>query len=310
MSRRMMLTARVAPPIKVVAVGDAGEIHSSADGITWTTQAVGSASWQSVDWSPSLGLFVVVANSGTTFATSPDGVTWTTRTGGPKGSTIRWAPYLGKFFCLYSTSVMYTSTDGLSWTSNTPTDDPVTASPQSICWDEYNKKFFGWSVTYGRTVYSTDGIAWYRATDLDYFTALQGTATNPSGISMVVGQSTYWSPYASRWRSTTGAATWTEISGGGGSSFNAICWSNDGNCFILWDDGGYVYKSSSDGTTLPTNIYYSGFNYVQTAAAPPGLGVIAGMGNGGVYSTTASDGQSGWAKRVTSSNQTRCIAFR
>src|SRR6185503_21212995 len=69
---------------------------------TWTirTSAVDN-SWRDVTWSPQLGLFAAVAQSGTgdRVMTSPDGITWTARVSAVDTSwqSITWSPQLGLF---------------------------------------------------------------------------------------------------------------------------------------------------------------------------------------------------------------------
>ena len=57
-----------------------------------------SAYWNSVCWSPELGLFCAVASL-TMAATSPDGITWTQRTLPVRAAwwSICWSPELGLF---------------------------------------------------------------------------------------------------------------------------------------------------------------------------------------------------------------------
>ncbi len=53
---------------------------TSANGTTWTVRTSPSNVWNSVAWSPSLGLFAAVGLSGVgtqEVMTSPDGITWT-----------------------------------------------------------------------------------------------------------------------------------------------------------------------------------------------------------------------------------------
>lgn len=62
-----------------VAVGDAGVVYTSANGISWTasTGSIADANWKSVAHGG--GVFVAVGDAGAVMS-SPDGVVWTTRT--------------------------------------------------------------------------------------------------------------------------------------------------------------------------------------------------------------------------------------
>jgi hypothetical protein len=99
---------------------------------------VPNSSWGGIAWSPELGLFAAVANSGVgnRVMTSPDGIYWTTRTSAADNNwrAIAWSPVLGLFAAVaYSGSGdrVMTSPDGIYWTieySNTPTPT-VTNTP-------------------------------------------------------------------------------------------------------------------------------------------------------------------------------------
>lgn len=65
---------------KFCLVGNAGNIYSSPDSLTWTSRTSGTtASLNGVVWAASLSKFIAVGNNGT-ILTSPDCVTWTART--------------------------------------------------------------------------------------------------------------------------------------------------------------------------------------------------------------------------------------
>lgn len=64
----------------IVTAASTNNISRSADGVTWTTQTVGSIGHNNVKWNPILSLFVTTPfNSGAAY-TSPTAVTWTART--------------------------------------------------------------------------------------------------------------------------------------------------------------------------------------------------------------------------------------
>jgi hypothetical protein len=79
----------------------------SSDGISWTSVLVNPGAYQSVAWSPGLGLFVAVANDGTgaPVLVSFDGTVWlpsetTVQTNQWNG--IAWSPELGIFAAVAS----------------------------------------------------------------------------------------------------------------------------------------------------------------------------------------------------------------
>jgi len=92
-------------------------------------------------WSPLLGLFCAVANSGTgdRVMTSPDGATWTSQDSASDNywKSVCWSPTI-RMFCAVSetgtkNSVMY-SNDGINWHSGYTAFDADEHS--GICWSE------------------------------------------------------------------------------------------------------------------------------------------------------------------------------
>jgi hypothetical protein len=105
-----------------VAVGDAGLVATSPDGVTWTTRTAATAdNWRGVCAAASLSLLVAVSNAGK-IMTSPDGITWTQRTA-PEANAwqcVVWAPGLSKFIAVASSGtnrVMWSSNGTSGWTS-------------------------------------------------------------------------------------------------------------------------------------------------------------------------------------------------
>jgi len=95
----------------------------------WTSRASANdeAWWQSVTWSPELGLFAatrVVNNPGFAVMTSPDGYSWTSQAT-PNDNQYRricWSPELGLFVAVSNTGSLdriMTSPNGVSWTART-----------------------------------------------------------------------------------------------------------------------------------------------------------------------------------------------
>jgi hypothetical protein len=109
----------------LVAVGDAGTIRRSEDGITWTTSTAPSTDQLvSVCYSPDLTLWVAGGATGR-IITSPDGVTWTSRrtSTGQIIQGLAWSPTLSLFAAVGTTSaaasVILTSPTGTTWTART-----------------------------------------------------------------------------------------------------------------------------------------------------------------------------------------------
>lgn len=106
-----------------VAVGAAGKVETSPDGVTWTarTSGFGADIVLGVAYSDTLDLWVIVGTNGE-LATSPDGATWTMRTSGFGSATIadvRWVGELSAFMARGvngADSKFTMSSDGITWT--------------------------------------------------------------------------------------------------------------------------------------------------------------------------------------------------
>ncbi|CAB4123473.1 hypothetical protein UFOVP46_4 [uncultured Caudovirales phage] len=117
-----------------VAVGAAGTLTTSPDGITWTSRTSGfganaisavafgysnqiteSSGYTNHSAQP---LFVAVGAAGT-ITTSPDGITWTARTSGVSTAIASIVFANGLFVATTTTSVYLFSTDGVNWSHGT-----------------------------------------------------------------------------------------------------------------------------------------------------------------------------------------------
>lgn len=119
----------------LVAIGGAGKIQRTVDGVTWVS--VTQAEWsvgRAIAYAPTLGtagrLCLVESSTfnGGRCATSDDGgATWTTRTSATltasQWQSINWVPWLnsgsGWFVAVGNSGAVATSPDGITWTSQT-----------------------------------------------------------------------------------------------------------------------------------------------------------------------------------------------
>lgn len=123
-----------------IAEGNAGvwnnnnaATSSSADSNSWTNRALRNGSWQSIAWSPVLGLFATceAGTSGQQINTSPDGIVWTNRTTPAKVVSYRRIIWGGDKFVGVGQTVSDASlqlgaysTDGILW-------NPISAANNS-----------------------------------------------------------------------------------------------------------------------------------------------------------------------------------
>ena len=168
--------------------------------------------WRAIAWSPELGLFAAVSNTGTNdrVMTSPDGINWTIRVTPADNNWygITWSAELGLFAAVSISGTndrVMTSPDGINWTirvtpadnnwfavawspelglfaaiSTSGTDDRVMISPNGIDW------------TIGVTPVDNNwvAIAWSPELGLFAAVAITGTddrvMTSPDGINWTI----------------------------------------------------------------------------------------------------------------------------
>ena len=135
-----------------VAVGDAGTILSSPDGIAWTAQTSGAASdLQSIVWN---GNRFLAVGENSTILTSPDGAAWS---GGTLGTatTLSGVAWNGsRYVAVGSGGTVLTSLDGANWTPGTSGTDKWL---RSVAW--IGSRFIAVGDV-GTILLSTDGSTW------------------------------------------------------------------------------------------------------------------------------------------------------
>jgi hypothetical protein len=141
-------------------------IFTSVDGINWISRnpSISGNHWWHSTWSPQLGIFVVVARSGTTnslFMTSTNGINWVTRTSPGTGNwvSVDWSPQLEIFVAVATNGQIVTSSNGITWILR---NSPVNNAWRSVAWG-YELGIFavvGSSGSNNRIIISEDGINW------------------------------------------------------------------------------------------------------------------------------------------------------
>jgi hypothetical protein len=110
---------------KFITVGPGLQAGYSTNGTSFTSATPSeSAEWQGLAWSPSLGIAVAVARTGTKRVMyTSDGATWSntsvTGAGSYNWTAVTWSIPLSKFFAVGEAGRVMSSSDGLTWTAYT-----------------------------------------------------------------------------------------------------------------------------------------------------------------------------------------------
>jgi len=108
---------------RFVALVNSGQVHTSPDGVTWTSRTVpvglAAAVWTGLAISAT-GMCVVTASGTTNYMTSADGgITWVQRTGPTNGAAVTHAPGVNFGSGGFAWGTSYVSSDGISWSAMT-----------------------------------------------------------------------------------------------------------------------------------------------------------------------------------------------
>ncbi|NBU34502.1 hypothetical protein EBZ38_09815 [bacterium] len=243
---------------------------------TWTTRAsAANSNWQSVTWSPELGLFVAVSNSGTyDVMTSPDGITWTTRRAGSGGWTVVvWSPEL-RLFVAFGNAIAITSSDGITWTTrSTP------GSSAGAVWSPELSLFV--SVYSGNLMTSPDGINW----------TIRTVPVNNQWTSVT------WSPELSlfvtvgfkgtgnRVMTSPDGITWTTRASAADNNWTGVVWSPELSLFVAVAQSGTGNRvmTSPNGITWTTRAADNSWYSVPWS---PELGLFVAVGGSGGLMTS------------------------
>jgi hypothetical protein len=294
-------------------------IATSVDGISWiprdrgiifTTYAYAAA------WSPNLGLWVVVGNSGGTSstnvaATSPDGITWTGVPGfitSAANAPLRkgcWAynptGTLGSIYVigeLGANSRIYTSADGSNWAFRSI---PVSTA-YNVGW---NGNLFIATTSNTTVMTSPDAITWTSRGLAPNITNTYGIAYSPAwGVwimcgfynSATAGGAIQFSYDGINWNYTT----MNVANNTAGLVLYDVQWNPTNNYFQIVGSNAYMYQISSSSTlsNIPQTFPSATFNNIWQTAWSPTLGLWAGVGSG-TYSIASSTDGVNWTGRST-----------
>lgn len=204
--------------------GTSERVMYSSDGTTWTAAEAPAISWRDLAWSPSLGLFVAVANSLTDRAmSSPDGITWTQRTPSADNNwaAVCWSPTVARFVAVASSGtdrVMY-SDNGTTWTAASAAEANGWID---VIWCSGLDLFVACATSgTSRIMTSPDGITWTGRT-ASVANAWSALAFNGTTIVCVAQSGT-----SDRVMTSTDGINWTTRTSAADKSWVGLCWAGN-----------------------------------------------------------------------------------
>jgi hypothetical protein len=219
-------------------------LNPSSSGVkavqTWTNRTVPNTTilCRGVCWSPELGLFVAVAESGPNrVMTSPDGITWTARTAASENRwySVCWSKELRIFVAVSRDIKVMTSVDGITWIPKTPAN----GAGVSVCWSPELGLFV--AVSDNAVARSSDGTTWFSSVGIPEGAYLS-VCWSPQLRLFIAGSVNF-----TRLISSSDGITWATITGAPSGQWTSICWSPELGLFVAVGFAGVAVITSSDG---------------------------------------------------------------
>jgi hypothetical protein len=227
-------------------------IHTSSDGINWIPRETFFANWNSIAWSPTLGMAIIGSTDGVSttpsLAYSYDGINWNIIYLVTQRSirSIIWA--FNKFYAFTSTLDIYlTSTDGKTWTEVTINGKFAALNWNSVAFNSSSNILVviaNGGTTSNQIARTVDGVTWTLSTSpqanpwtsllfessLSLFVAISSSGTNQVMTS----------PDGSIWTVRSAAST---------NNWNNLAWLGDRFMAVSSTGVGNRIMTSTNGTT-------------------------------------------------------------
>ena len=248
--------------------------------------------WRVVCWSPELGKFCAVANSGTNRTmTSSDGVTWSGSSSVNDATntwiSVCWSPELGKFCAVANsgTNRTMTSSDGVTWSGSPSAND--TNWWFSVCWSPELGKFCAVAnLGTNRTMTSSNGVTWTGSPSSDDGNTWLGVCWSPElGKFCAVANSG-----SNRTMTSSDGVSWTgRPSANDSNQWYGVCWSPElGKFCAVAFSGTNRTMTSSDGITWTGSPSANDSNSWRSVCWSPDLGIFCAVAFSGTNSTMIS----------------------
>ena len=273
---------------------------------TWTNRNI-TGRWNSICWSPKLGLFLAINTTTygsllqSNYITSKDGINWSigsfvartfAGTTDPGIASVYWSPEL-EIFVGYSTtdtsSVIY-STNGTSWNYSN-INISIAVDIYTLCWSPELRIFLAAHKVPSLGIFSSkDGITWNSV----------NPSFTPSMSSQIITRSICWSSELGLfvgvgttgiWRviTSTNGKNWNLIDIGTANSFYSVCWSKELGLFVAVGNSNTFRVAISNNGSQWTLVNIGTTYALFTVTWAPQLGLfVAGSNNNTIL--TSSDG--------------------
>ena len=260
----------------------------SSFGVTeWSYQETPAASntWNSIAWSPDLGLFAAVSHSTNRVNTSPDGLNWTNRTPAANNQwySICWATALGLFVAVANTGTnnrVMTSPDGITWTARNAAAE---SNWRSVCWSPELALLVAVSAsgTGNRVMTSPDGINWtIRTSAAD---RAWSSVCWSARRSLFVAVSTDGASASDKIMTSPDGVTWTSRTAPL-AQWNEVCWSPNLRLFVAVGYNGVggagTIITSSNGITWTSQTAPEGNTSWQSVCWASEMCLFVAVANG------------------------------
>jgi hypothetical protein len=255
-----------------LGIGSSAQVLTVASGVpSWATPASGVTTFtQRVSTTESFNtieyngsnLYVAAGSSGVLYS-SPDGITWTSRTSGFSTITIRKVAYgNGLWVAVGNSGTLTTSTDGITWTART-----ANVSTNTIYDVKYANSIWV-AVAAGGGATNTGGIIY--STDGITWTRKSQSLTVGALYYSVVWNGTNWIVGATHSTNnylyaSTPSGTWTA----GATGTNAA------NVYVFWDGTRHIAFDGNGGVSYSTSTTLGTVTNLASFAWWPTIGTVA-----------------------------------